>query len=356
MKRSHEEMNNTTGSEYVYYNYNVVNTKTESVPCEFSETLTGAILNNGKKYFVTAVRFVLDGSSIPMFYFKDSTYYVTLTWNGFVGQAPVVYTPFQDTHNENTVYSITAFLEMINAAFATAVGDLVTNSSGAFPPLGGPTNDPPFMLFDAATGLISLYAQTLYATFITPTKIFMNTPLYQFFTNFMVQFNGENLASKQDYEILLRNLKFNTITVPNLTGTYYKMTQEYNSIFNWFDITGIIFASNALGVVSEYLPVQNTTSNLVTNNSAGAGPSSTPMVTDFQPYLAPGDSAGIRGYLYYAPNSQWRFINLTQDIIRKFDITVKLRDKLGGEHIYYLPPNVSFQMKLAFVERGQHTT
>lgn len=336
----------------IYYNYNIVNNSNVSIPCTFSEQLTAPILENAQDYYLSTIRFVLDGASIPIFTFpSDTTYYVTLQAGAVTSASvAVTYVNFARVNGQNTVYSYKAFLEMINTALGLAFAGAIQAAAPAL-------SVAPFMSYDETSGICSLNGN--YDSYLAPNgpanhiRVFFNGRLYNFFNNFLAQFNGEDRADKKDYEILFRDYQQNVYNNIGNTISYLKMSQEYNSLFSWFDITGFVFLSNTIGVKSEYYPIQNTTDTLSNPNAtAGIGPASTPMITDFQPYYGINDAAGPRGYLYYTPSSQYRLIDLLSNKLNQMDLTILLRDRVGKKTQYFIPPNQSVQVKIIFAKKA----
>jgi hypothetical protein len=340
LKRAFEErqVQYSAGEEYIYYNFNIVNNSDTSVPCIFSETLNAPLLTNGKDYFISCIRFVLDGSSIPIFVFKDNSYYVSLTYGTDVYTEVVNYTAYEPMNGQQTVFSYASFLDMINQALHAAWTAL--NAAHA-----GIVAAPPYLTYDSATNLCSLLCGVDYDA--NSVGIYFNTILYGFFGNFFVYTYGESNTNHLDVKFVL-NPDYGT---PNTLGLL-QFRQEYPSLFKWFDFTAIQFVSNTLGVKGEYLPVQNVSQDLSYNSAAGSAPNTSPILTDFQPYFGVSDPAGPRGYLYYTPSSQYRFINLTKDNITTMDLNIQLRSRTGGIVQYYVPPRQSVQVKIVFAKRS----
>ncbi len=341
----------TADANHIYYNIELVNNTNKAVPCQYQENLTAPIITNGKDYELATVRFVIDGITIPLFFFDDGTYYVALSWNGFSEKTAVAYTPNQSVNGQQTVYSYTAFLQMINTAYATCITALNVASGGtlaaAFPSLL-----PPYMIYNNQTGMCSLLARTEYTSVGGfPIKVFMNNKLYNFFSNFYINFNGEDNANKQDYEIIIKDLLTTNSRATNLTvpANYLQMDQEFVSLYNWFDIKTIVFVSNTLGVNGEFTSNVNSTNSLAnTSSNAGNGPPSTNMITDFAPYYSPDDRSGPRGQLYYTPTSEYRIVDINKDNISQIDLNIFLRDRTGRQYIYYCPVNQTITVKMLF--------
>jgi hypothetical protein len=224
----------------------------------------------------------------------------------------------------------------------------------------------PVMLFNPNTGTCQLYADVFFYPFVSsppafeqPYAIFMNNALYNFFGNFpSALYLGDNNPNHCDYQIIgatndvafILNGNTNASISPNLIPSgYYRVDQEYSSVYLWYSVTSISFISNGLGVIPEYIPPVNDTDNVV-SDGAGAGNNAQLILTDFVPNYAPGDVSGPNSYLYYAVAGEWRFSCLTVDEIRNMDLTIRLRTRIGQDLPYYLPPYQSATIKVAFVK------
>lgn len=336
----------------IYYNLNLVNNSHETVPLQFSTTLSADIVPNNENYYFSVIRFNLDGAALPIFIFKNNTYYVTLEYNGFVASQVVIYASTSTVPLNNFVYSYQAFIEMINTAYAsafTALGLLTTLPVGAVAP---------YMVYDTTNNLISMYAQISYydRTLTTPIKIWMNDYLYFFFDNFRTLFNGVNNADFRDFQILVYNIGNgqNTQTLnPSIPTGYYKMTQEYQALFHWWDPLRISFKSNIMGLRSEYTSIQNTVSNEISvAGGSGSGIPSITQLTDFIPAFDSGNASGWRSNLVYLPTSQYRLLDLIGVGSRNIDLNVVWFDKQNIEHQFYLAPNRTATVKMLFVKKS----
>lgn len=419
------------GDEFIYYNILASNPTNKPVPFSFTDTLGSPILEDANNYWVSCIRFVLDGSSIPIFFFKDNTYWVSLTHGPTKISKPVVYNPSYNAtiYAQQTVYSYQAFMEMINDAYIECFNALVTAypletitaasnpgpnayftvstsptayfvgqkiqvtgcnpaiydgiytitgiftsmfriqtdlDSSSFPAYvnGGTLSayfqtvangrGAPIMVFNQATGTCPIMVPQEYADYDS-IFVWMNTTLYNFFNNFWVNFNGDDNADHLDYNIVVRNEVGTNTHAQNLFVPvgYYLMNQESSALYRWYDITTITFVSPTLGTKQEYTPTANKSGdNITTSSSAGSGPNSTPMITDFQPFYQSGDNDGPRGYFYFSPTSMWRFINMINNRVNQISLTVQLRDRVGNDYQYYIPPNQSAQIKIAFTKRN----
>lgn len=335
----------------IYYNIALTNNQNVSVPATFSQTLTSNVIDNPVDYYLSVIRFELDGSSIPIFIFKDNTYYITLSYGGNNYTYPILFIPYSQTIEEGqAIFSYQAFINMINQTFITCFNALKTANPTA------PQTQAPYMLYNPnQNGLISLYAQTSYDSSLTDAiQIFFNATLYYFFDNFLTMFYSEGSASKKDYQILVQNnYGSNTSALDSsIPANYYKMSQDYPSLYHWWDTTVLSFKSTQMGVRSEYTPTQNQSNNLVSNNSAGSGVSNTSQITDFIPSISTNDPAGWRSTIVYYPSSQYRLLDLLSNQIKCIDVNISWRDKQNKEYQYYIPPNQTVSIKMIFVKKS----
>ena len=379
-----------TGSEYIYYNYNLVNNGTSPVAVSFIDTLNNAILTNGREYYLSVVRFVLDGSVIPIKFFPSTPNYYVVTLidaNANFYQASVNYSP--NVNNENTLYQSQAtiytyqqFLNCINITLNQLFDTLFVANGG---PLGPYANEiPPFFFWNRNTSTCQFYApmQSQYKAGSTNNSIryFMNANLYELFDNYpgTIYYNNATVTTQKfnqfcDYEIVFNQDIYTLMDSPinklglnpnnaapyngcnsNVPLFYQLIDQEYPNSYLMFDITTIKFRSASIGVSSEYTPGRNTSTTELISGNTGNAPPSTSMITDFQPYFTIGDPAGPRGYNYFAVQGEWRMSPLEKDIINKMDLDIVLVDKLGNEYPYYLPIGQSLQIKIAFVRKDCH--
>ena len=336
--------------DHIYYNLNMVNNQDVSVPAQGYEQLAQSLLTNGKQYYGTILRFVIDGSDIAIFDFPDpSPYWVTLSYNGIYYPRQVMYVNYNNMDGNQSVYSFQAFLEMINNALLLAAGDV---------PLVGLAA--PYMVYVPATGLCPIIVPQDYVTGHPggAIKIFMSTRLYEFFGNFFSNYNGESLPAGPgqyaNYEIIVKNL--------NLTNTHdqtpfapagtYIMNQEYSSLNKWFDTTTVRILSAQLGAKQEFISAPNTGDTTMVNSVCCNGNLFSSVIADFQPYWGPGDPAGPRGYIYYVPTSQYRYFDMIQDELKTIDITIVLIDRVGNQKPLFIPPHQSIQIKFLFSKKS----
>ncbi len=380
-----------TGDEYIYYNFNLVNNNPFAIQASFDDVLNNAIITNGREYYLSVVRFVLDGSTIPvMFFTLQQNMVITLVdQGGSAFSANVNYIPNinqrDDLYNGlQTIYSYTQFVDMINAALYAAYKTLYTATGGA----GGNYAHllPPFLYYNPNNGRFQFFVDL--GSQQDPTnsntkgvRYFFNSALYEKFDNFQntIYYQNPPFTASTNYELqfppvnaapvgpsTVNNPMFWMNISPNnpaplnqgcnsaVPVNYYLIDQEYANTYLLFDVTTIKFRSVTIGVASEYTPIINTSDAQIQANNSGNGPPSSTMITDFQPYFAPGDLAGPRGYQYFAVAGEWRMLPMEKDIINKLDLDIVLVTRQGIEIPYFLPVSQSVQVKIAFVKKSCH--
>ena len=336
-----------------YYNISIVNNDKVSQLAQFQQILTNQIIQNPEDYYISCIRFSLNTTTIPIFLFKDDSYFITMKYNGFRFSAPVVFTGFTVPQLGKPIFSYQAFIDMINDTFIT-----VYNGLAALTTLPVGASQPPYLIYNSQSNLISLYAQDRYDTVVNatdPVEVFCNTILGDFFFSFWYYFFGENTPTKTDLKWIIKNIhNSNTTLDPTVPTGYIKMTQDFSTLFNWPNISSIAFKSNLMNVRPEYITIANSTAFLSNSNSntAGSGIPSTNQITDFIPSLSAQDPAGWRGGLTYVPSAQYRLLDLLGNNQNAIDITIVWKDNQNNEYTLAIPPGGVANIKLAFIKKS----
>lgn len=333
---------------HIYYDISLKNTATTPIIAKLFENRTSALIENPREYYYSCVRFQIPTAYLPIFIYpnnglvaNNTAYSVGIKYNtGVTGdyRSYVIYVPFNNT-TVNTdpayffVYSFQQFVDAINTAFNSSFTALKTANAGAT------VTTPPFITFDASTGLFSLNAETAYSN--ANYEIFMNTDLYGFFDNFEA-YRYVGATNGKDVKILVKNNGNNTIslTPPPSYGSIscYQMTQEYKSLFNWFDVRSLVFVSNTVGVADEAI-------NVINSETPNTGNSYQKILTDFQ--LNTEDIP--RSYIQYVPTAEYRLIDLTSSSpLYLFDVQIFF--KTGDQQLYplYILPQETIDIKNLF--------
>jgi hypothetical protein len=342
----------------IYYNITLTNNNEFLVPASYSQTLTANIVDNTEDYYLSVARFSLDGSALPIFIFKNNTgaplpttygYWITLSWSTFTFSYNLNYTT-TNVQYPNGVYNYSTFIAIINDGFAGAIAGLNAASGGTLPTLVQP-----YMIYDPTTNLVSLYAPTAYLTSgVSPINIFFNNILFDFFSNINSSlFLGQALPSHQDVQLRIVNI-FNTNTStldPSIPAGFYKMSQDYPSLYRMFDWSSIVFKSNILGIRSEYIQGSNNTKALAPGSSSGSGVPFDNIMTDFVLDIDSSDPAGWRGNITYTP-AFYRLIDILGTNTNKIDLAIFVRDKQNNEYPFYIVSEANAIIKLIFAKKS----
>lgn len=336
------------GPDHVYYNLNYANTTNDYIPVQFKDYRGEGILDLSKgKYNCTVSRFLIPGTSIPLFYWKNSngsavdTDY-SITFGKPATLRPRTYLQYTPYNNRNKfyIYSIQHFLDILNDALYRGYTDF----NAAFP---GLVTTAPYMIFDSSTQLFSFVAEENYA--INNVNIFFNSSLYLFFDNIEAYFYGTNRVDGDDYQLFIKNNGNNKLSAiplpplgPQLTPVGYKMTQEFSNTYLFMSFRSIIITSSLLPLRSEYFPV----TSLSSSSGSEFSETSLSILTDFEPPFE--STKDVRSYLHYQP-SLYRWIDLIGDnVIRQCDINVFWVDNKQVMHRLDLGPGEYFSIKILF--------
>jgi len=337
MKRVHDD----TDAAFRYVNLEAVN-NTGTVQKFEATTIVGKLLKQPKDYFVAVARLVFSGASIPLLIIPEDKYKVSVYYNNVFYTQSLVYVPDDKRYGANTVYSYISLAETITTALQTAHDAAVVG--------GMPVGDKPFFSYSEGTKIFTLATPQDYKT--NGATIRFNVALYGLFNNFYHAVYPQDT----DAEVWIKPnpsdpttaspLSTNPSGVNPLVATGYDYClQEYEALFNIQEYTTIIIRSSRLGISPELLPGVNNTSKLTADTTSGV-PSSTNMITDLIAYIG-GDFAGVRGTQYYAP-SLYRWIALQNEKLEEIDLQVYIRDKIGNELPYFIPPYTTAKIKLVF--------
>jgi hypothetical protein len=340
-----------TKDDNIYYNLSIINNTQGAIPANFNQTLTNYIIDKPEDYYLSCVRFFLDTSSLPIFLFEsDTTYWITVSYDGVDYPVPVIFTPSFFENSElykNPIYSYQDFINMINTAIVTAC------AAASVP------GDPPYLYYDPkANGLISIFFPTSWETDITdPTvpQLYMNSILYYFFDNFLYYFYGEGLTTHKDYMLRVQSLGNgqNTSTYDiSIPAGYYKMSQEYVALNRWKGPSSIAFQSYTMNIRTDYTSGTNNIGDQNSVQTAGTGIPIESNITDFIPYIASNDAAGWRGNLLYTPTSQYRLIDLLGNKQNTIDINIVWRDIYNNAHQFLTAAGSQTSLKLLFVKKS----
>jgi len=352
------------GTDHTYVNLQIYNGTNSLQNAVFSQSYTDAIVTNPMDYYLSVVRFNIPATNIPIFFFLDNEYSVTLqTVDGlqtsqifltYIANSPGI--PFP---GQQPVYSYQTFVDSLNNAFAAAFAAVV--ALGAIN-----ATSPPYVTFNAETQLCSVNVPFLgYRANLQTTappvatngpkdlRIFMNYPLHSFFESLQVIDRGSLQPNGTDVEIIVEDTGDNIlITAPSAVngihysnarmpsvGGYYTMEQEWNSLFLWNDFSNIIIQSVGIPIRNELLP--NIDGQLNTF----------PICTDFSANITSGTDA--RQAIQYSPQGEYRMIDLMSNVpLTTFQLNLYWSDHSSNLYPILLSPNEYVNIKLMFRRKG----
>lgn len=379
--------------DYIYYNISIENNSSalSFIPAEFSETKTDNYLNGDTSdWLATIVRFRVPTTSVPIMFWKNNTYYLTIQTpdgtNYPVGPPPqpVQYyaqTTAKTAPYNTAVFSFTAILKSINDALNTVwstipVGNANMNQVPEISP--GVPIPAPFFSLDSATQLLSLtvpdigeYAPigvrswyTLNAPPAIPLtstwKIIFNTALYQLMPSFPALFlkspNSGNPTpyDNRDYVLSIDINPYNiydSAAIPTINYDHIKITQEFSTIYKFNQLTSIFVTTNKIPVVREYIGNPTFAENVQTPGNGSNVIINSPIFLDFEPNAT---DIFTRNYFQYVTTYP-RYVNLLQrDGLKEIDLAFHWVGNVSNGEVYplYLSPGDTLSCKIQFSRRS----
>lgn len=376
--------------ENIYYDLIITNIQSEltaPVPISYNQNRTNPIISNTGDYDLSIIRFSVDTQLLPVFIPFIQTgitqtnrnltiYSVTLTyttggttyyaqeyieWIAQDKSAPVPPPPSQNNGKQSSngtyyyCYSYQWLCYLVLTAFQnafTSLSNQVIAGGGAFP-----VNFSPIISFDVNTSSAVISAESQYYdnTVANPVNIYFNNPLYQLFSSFPAVYNGTSSPSGTDYKILIDNFGGTSqIYIPNIVpsgGTQYLCTQafqEYSTVSNWTPVSGIVFTSNTIPIVSNGLSAplifnEASIESVFSGNNANFAQ----IITDLE--------SNVNCYkpnLLYAPTAEYRRISMVgNNPLTNIDVQVFWKSRLGELIPLYLPSGGTATLKFLFEKR-----
>ena len=341
-------MNRVKDIENIYYNIDIVSSKTESTAttadpvASFSETRDVPIIDNASKYKMAITRFTMNGiKDIPLFIPvieagqpdpNRTVYWITLEAYGYSSSQPVIYKPANPSTALKTepftkqslgeeyyyVHTYQHMVDLVNEAISKAVDDLKQQGGSAFQSYVAPV-----VVFNTDTRKFDLYIPNSYEC-----MLFFNSNMYNLFSNYPHYYNP-NGPHTQVYQI-------DTTKRPNtvLAGKYYIVKQEAPSIGTfWSPVSSIVFTSSILPIVAEGVapPRIFGESNIATPTNSASN--FEPIITDIA--LTLDDAYEYKQFVSYIPTSQYRYVSLTDNnqALKSINVNVYWKARMTGELI-----------------------
>jgi hypothetical protein len=335
-----ESKNNKTDS-IVYYNANLYNNPVnqEAKLAIFDQNISsGSIVDLPENYYMSIVRFSISHMVIPLYFFVDNYYSITLQSRAVpatINQQFLVYQSagsYSQYGFNQPVFYYQQFVNMINKAFKDAITAL------------GLVVDSIFIQYDTTLEKFVIYIDPNVwfpvATNPSVYRLYMNANLFQQLQLFNSTFNGYKQPNGTDYEIqfIIQPAFANLVTIHG--NDYLSYTQEKNALYLLNEIQSIVFTTASLNISKEYIG----------RNDGTGRAGSLPILADFVPDLSAGRDLS---QYQYVPNGPLRLINLTNTIpITSVDYQIGIKTRSGKIFPLYLEPGEVSEVKFGFFKKS----
>ena len=328
---------------HAYYNASITNLTNVPIPAVYSQNLSKPIINVPSEYHFSIIRFTVPLTLVPIFIYNSLTtnkFTLSLTYAGSTYSTDVILPIGQPITNYQTV------IDAFNVAYATDF----TLLKIAHPAIL--STQPPYLIYDNDNQFFSLVAQQTYQASQDNIGVYMNIVAYGLFYNFDSIHYGDNLPSKLDYQILIKNNLDNayiynqnqsqnvlSVTVPDA----YIMTQLNPSLSLWTSTKSLRFVSGNIPTVNEFVTSVNTTQS-----------QQTPILTDFE--LPINNNEQNNSYVQYSPTAEYRLLDLYGSTpLSKIDVNIYTVDFAGNVFPLMIPPEETITIKMLFRKKGSES-
>lgn len=308
----------------IYYNLKVGQDIAEApVDAVYSENRVQPILQNPSEYELAIVRFSVPTTQIPMFFFEQNKWSLTLTYNNVNYLEYLQFVP-NSSQTTNNIYVPQEFINSINNAFTDAFTALKTANPAIL------STAAPQMTYDPVTDLITLNVQQNYL--VDGVDIYFNNSLNILLYSFQNFYNASP-PSQQVYRIIVADRGgLNTGTLGSQPS--YLMKQEFPTTFTWSTAKKIRFETSSIPVVRELEGSQkDVTSSLLTD-------------FDFPSVRYTRDP------LIFFPQGPLRWQSMQSDYpLNKIDVQVYWVDKTDKKYLLQIVGNEYCSLKIHFRRR-----
>jgi hypothetical protein len=337
--------------DHLYYNALFSNDTDVQRNAFFTETRTSPILLNPSLYHLALIRFTIPTFAIPLFVWptlangttpNNNYWSFTFEYAGVIRRKFVTYLNWSNSVIPS-VYSYQNFIDACNICLNECYLQMVADAPG-FPALA---HNPPYIIYDPATQILSLVAETSYLCndpLSIGIKIYSNFLLNQFFDpvpNIMI---ATNSVDGRDSLFVIEPTGNNNSTTNNPIGLYpannaYSMSSQYEILNNWSSLKSLIVTSSNLRTKEEYVQTRTTINS----------DSTLQIITDFEPSRDyPGYSRAWQQY-----NADiYRYIDLqSTEPLRTIDLQIFWTDLQGKIYPLLINPQTYFTIKLLFTQK-----
>lgn len=296
---------------------------------EFNETRVSAILNDPSLYEMAIVRFTVPTTYMPITTVTDEiTDDVVMSFDGldvvesFSANLRQTSSPADDPI---AIWTYQQAFDALNLCMLNAFTALKLAKPAA------PPTSAPYWVFDGATGLATLIAETAYSDPTDPVKFNANTiqltysyPMTKLIDS-IDTFVDREASYGKTHTLIIKDQK------NNLVAGNYEMRQQYPTIGNWNVVTQIAFETS-IPVQAELLP--------------GQGDQVRRILTDFEPER---DTPTRQAAYQFFPRGPLRWYPLNSSTpLSRISVYPKWIDDVGGVHPIYMGWYDYFSMKMEF--------
>ena len=308
--------------DIVYYNLvlNNIGSNTEIIPMRFQQQIVCPFIIKPDDWNVSIVRFNIPNYFSPLFTFQDTTYYVTLKYSTYSVRLPVVYQSRYPDPNARYVFEVQHMIDMINTTLASCLTALnIVHPTGC--------TEPPYLIYDNVTQLISLIAPKAYydVNLSIPITISVDYLLFKFLDGLPA---SETTDTDAEFQLLVQDAKNNTYDT-----NYWIMTQQHPSLDIYSDFQSIQFTTN--------LPIRN---EFVGEQDQQA------IIQDYMPNDLNINT--FHNHISFTAVYPFRFVNLMgAPAITNISFTVYMVKNDGSREVMQIPNNDAASIKLMFVKK-----
>jgi hypothetical protein len=311
---------NQAQSNNIYYNASIYSDPTlVKTDAKFSVNRVQEIVNKPSNYELAIVRFKIPRTSIPMFYFKDNYWYITLKIGSSEYTETLLFVPNSaSTVDRNSIYIHQEFVDIINNAFTAAFVSL--NSAHTIT-----ANFPPVMTYDPVTKLFNIEVQQNYLA--DGIEIIFNRQLMNLFSSFQNFFltNTGNV----NYRIIVADRVTNISTLNSQLS--YNMFQDFPTEASLSMLQSIRIETDSVPILRELDGAQKDISSS--------------LLTDFNVSSTSYDTSD----LIFFPQGPLRYLDLISKYpLNQIDFSVFYVTKDDEKILLQLNSNESLNIKFLF--------
>ena len=230
---------NSAKSNNVYYNARIqADPLGERKVAKFSVNRVQEILTDPSDYELSIVRFQIPRTTIPMMFWKNNYWSITLKIGSSVYTEYLNFIPNTTFSGRNAIYTQQEFIDSINNAFLAAFTSL--NGANTI------TSDfPPALYYDPVSRLCTLEAQQNYIT--DGIDIYFNRNLHNLLLSFQNFFNSN--TSQLAYKIIVADRITNTSSLNGQLS--YLMIQDFPTTGSWSMLNTIRIETDSIPITRE---------------------------------------------------------------------------------------------------------